>query len=114
MRATIYIWMLGLSLLAVDAQHDRTIGIESQVQLLLGQLALSKNRCPILSPRRRRCLATPLTVCSTRLPRPHRYRWTENRLACYACSSPCSRAVCCHGEFPQCCSDGVYCYCCQD
>ncbi|PYH65929.1 uncharacterized protein BO88DRAFT_128938 [Aspergillus vadensis CBS 113365] len=34
--------------------------------------------------------------------------------SCYVCSSPCSRAVCCHGEFPQCCSDGVYCYCCQD
>ncbi|KAE8138653.1 hypothetical protein BDV38DRAFT_69114 [Aspergillus pseudotamarii] len=33
---------------------------------------------------------------------------------CYTCSSPCSHAVCCHGRFPQCCSDGVYCYCCED
>ncbi|KAB8231186.1 uncharacterized protein BDW43DRAFT_142309 [Aspergillus alliaceus] len=33
---------------------------------------------------------------------------------CYTCSSPCSHAVCCHGRFPQCCSDGMYCYCCED
>ncbi|KAL3414045.1 hypothetical protein V8F44DRAFT_491212 [Aspergillus fumigatus] len=33
---------------------------------------------------------------------------------CYRCSSPCSHAVCCHGEFPQCCSDGHYCYCCEE
>ncbi|KAE8153141.1 hypothetical protein BDV25DRAFT_150011 [Aspergillus avenaceus] len=33
---------------------------------------------------------------------------------CYRCSSPCSDAVCCHGRHPQCCSDGVYCYCCSD
>ncbi|OJJ98975.1 hypothetical protein ASPACDRAFT_121756 [Aspergillus aculeatus ATCC 16872] len=34
--------------------------------------------------------------------------------SCYVCSSPCSSAVCCHGRYPQCCSDGVYCYCCRD
>lgn len=33
---------------------------------------------------------------------------------CYICSPPCSHAVCCHGRFPQCCSDGAYCYCCED
>ncbi|PKY00742.1 hypothetical protein P168DRAFT_63908 [Aspergillus campestris IBT 28561] len=33
---------------------------------------------------------------------------------CYVCSSPCSGAVCCHGAFPQCCTDGAYCYCCGD
>ncbi|OJI87781.1 hypothetical protein ASPTUDRAFT_61820 [Aspergillus tubingensis CBS 134.48] len=86
MRATIYIWTLGLGLLTVDAYHDRTIAGTTRAK-----------QEPMLES-----IASAQKVLGGTAD------------SCYVCSSPCSRAVCCHGEFPQCCSDGVYCYCCQD
>ncbi|PYI09125.1 hypothetical protein BO78DRAFT_309043 [Aspergillus sclerotiicarbonarius CBS 121057] len=83
---TVYLWTLWLSALTVGAYHRQTMRWISSIK-------------------------TEFTVDAIE---PVQRVLADTDTSCYVCSPPCSQAICCHGEFPQCCSDGFYCYCCQD